>query len=121
MENTQNDSLPFVTLSRGEAKQVFSDIAADLISKLLPKEPDTQVSDTANIDDAIDYLNSLGYLITKNSLYNLTASKSIPFRKIGRRVVFSRSELSTWVAKKTTSGSPVDTSIILAESARRKR
>lgn len=58
-------------------------------------------SDNLSINEAVAYLNELGAPATQSSLYNLTFRGQIPHRKIGRRTVFSRKELSAWVESRT--------------------
>ncbi len=54
-----------------------------------------------SLTEAVDFLTELGVSITRSTLYNLTFSGRIPYRKIGRRNVFSRQELLQWVEEKT--------------------
>ena len=51
--------------------------------------------------EAVEYLSELGFPTTRSSLYNLTFRNKIPYRKIGKRTVFTRQELSQWVEKRT--------------------
>lgn len=58
-------------------------------------------SDNLSIVEAVEYLNELGAPATRSSLYNLTFRGQIPHRKIGRRTIFSRKELTAWVESRT--------------------
>ena len=51
--------------------------------------------------EAVEFLTELGFTTTRSNLYNLTFRGQIPYRKIGRRNVFSRQELLQWVEEKT--------------------
>ncbi|MBO5043962.1 MAG: helix-turn-helix domain-containing protein [Alistipes sp.] len=58
-------------------------------------------SDNLSMVEAVEYLNELGAPATRSSLYNLTFRGQIPHRKIGRRTIFSRKELTAWVESRT--------------------
>ena len=45
------------------------------------------------LEDTAQYLN-----LPKQTLYQLTSKREIPFRKVGRRLTFLASELDTWLA-----------------------
>ena len=79
-------------------------------------------SDVMNIDDAIVFLKENGLPITKKSLYNKTFYGTIPFRHEGKRLAFSRKELSQWIDSRTTSpgDSKANAALTLTESARKK-
>ncbi len=51
--------------------------------------------------EAIEYLNGLGFPTTRSAIYNLVFKGKIPHRKIGKRIVFSRAELTEWVESRT--------------------
>ena len=125
MENkiSIHDNLPFAALTVGQAGQLISGLLSDAIQKLSSKEPTpVKVFDTMNIGEASQFLNESGYFTKRNSIYNLTATNAIPFKKIGRRVVFSRAELTEWVKQKIEESNPrPDAALTLAESANRKK
>ena len=124
MENrTQLDTaLPFAALSVEQAGQFISNLISKGLQGLSPKETDKPIPDLMNIRDTSDFLCENGYYIKKNSIYNLVSNKSIPFRKIGRRVVFSRSELIEWVKEKIKEAcTSLDGTSGIIESANRKR
>ena len=54
-----------------------------------------------SLTEAVEFLTELGFPTTRSNLYNLTFRGKIPYRKIGRRNVFSRQELLQWVEKRT--------------------
>lgn len=51
--------------------------------------------------EAVDFLTELGFPTTRANVYNLVFRGQIPYRKIGRRTVFSRQELLQWIENKT--------------------
>ena len=60
------------------------------------------VKRTTNLDmnEAIDYLNEIGYKCSYSQLSKLTAKNEVPMSKYGRRITFSADELSKWVESK---------------------
>ena len=89
-----NDFAPFAALSIGQAKEIIAGIVHDAISDAKQKAQPTQESqaEVMNIDDAVVFLKENGLPITKKSLYGKTFSGTIPFKRIGKRLVFSRKE-----------------------------
>lgn len=51
--------------------------------------------------EALEFLAEIGAPTTRSSLYNLVFRCKIPYRKIGRKIVFSRQDLLQWVEKRT--------------------
>ena len=78
--------------------------------------------DAINIEDAARFIAEQGVPTTRATLYNLVYRNSIPYRKIGRRLLFSRKELLQWLDSRTTcpGNSKADAALKLAESARKK-
>lgn len=125
MKTTNNHStLPFAALTVEQAKEIISELVCEGIKKITPAEPVKLESDLIGMDKAIIFLQEQGYSIKKGSLYNLVSNKAIPFRKIGKRIVFSRTKLADWVTVKSAinySDSQSKAVLTLAESAGRKR
>ena len=119
METTINDTLPFAALTIGQARQMID----GLISERLKPLPELEVPkpDIMGINDALDFLSENGCFISKGAVYNLTASGRIPCRKLGKRLNFSRKELSAWIESNTTYRNSDGEALILAESARKKK
>ena len=72
------------------------------------------------LDEAVDYLNENGLSIAKSTIYKLTSTNQIPFRRFGgRKIVFRVDDLNTWIGEQLTSE---DNSVCrnVARSARRK-
>lgn len=65
------------------------------LAEYRPKEP--VKSDALTLEEAAAYLKEQGLPITKSTLYNLSFKDDIPYRKVGRRLVFSRRELAEWI------------------------
>ena len=51
--------------------------------------------------DAAKFLTEQGFPTSRASLYNLVSRGVAPYRKIGRRVIFSRKELEQWLTDNT--------------------
>ena len=94
-----NDFTPFAALSIGQAREIITGIVYNAISDAKQKAQPTQKqqAEVMNIDDAIEFLKENGLPITKKSLYGKTFSGAIPFKRIGKRLVFSRKELLQWL------------------------
>lgn len=54
-----------------------------------------------SLPEAMEFLAEMGVPTTRSNLYNLTFRGKIPYRKIGRKIVFSRQELLQWVERRT--------------------
>ena len=61
------------------------------------KAPAEEAADALTLEAAINFLEGLGYPTTPSNLYNLAYYKRIPYRKVRRRLLFSRKELTVWV------------------------
>lgn len=116
-----SETLPFAALTVEQAGQFIKGIISDELKSITSKEPESTKHESINIDDAVVLLQENGYPITKGSIYNLVAKKAIPHRKVGKWIVFFRSELIIWLEQKTEKEvSKSESVLLLAESARRK-
>lgn len=61
------------------------------------RKPAEEASDTLTLEEAINFLQAMGYPTTTSSIYSLTFRNAIPYRKVRRRLVFSRTELTKWI------------------------
>ena len=61
------------------------------------QKPAEEASDTLTLEEAINFLQALGWPTTTSGIYALTFKNAIPVRKVRRRLVFSRKELTKWV------------------------
>lgn len=61
------------------------------------QKPAEEASDTLTAEEAIAFLQAMGYPTTLSNLYGLTFRNAIPYRKVRRRLVFSRKELTKWI------------------------
>ena len=114
-----NDSMPFAALTIGQAKEMISDLLSQEIQKAVNP---TNEPDILKIDQALNFLSLQGWPTTKQTIYNLVFKKEIPYRKVGRRVVFSRKELLQWIESRTVRpASKSDAALALANSVNSKK
>ncbi|QCR24746.1 hypothetical protein C1N53_21910 [Pontibacter sp. SGAir0037] len=80
-------------------------------------------ADTLPFEEAVKFLNNQGYPISESQLYKLTSTKQIPFKKFGRKLIFSRGDLLAWSKLQLVepTNSAEEATLTLARSARRKR
>jgi|LSQX01.2.fsa_nt_gb hypothetical protein len=60
-------------------------------------EPETPLNDTMLIDEAIQFLKENGRPTSKSTIYKESSLGWIPAHRVGKRLVFSRKELRTWI------------------------
>lgn len=60
-------------------------------------EPETPLNDTMLIDEAIQFLKENGRPTSKSTIYKESSLGWIPARRVGKRLIFSRKELRTWI------------------------
>jgi excisionase family DNA binding protein len=81
--------------TRPEFEQIIRDQVQKCLSgKLIPPQPEP--SDRIGIDEAC---NLTGY--RKPTIYKLSFNGAIPCTRFGKRLVFSRKELSAWMKERT--------------------
>ena len=103
-------------------------IISDAVNAILPKLADFRrknepvETDGMNVDAAARFMTEQGIPTTRATLYNLIFKESIPYKKFGRRVVFSKRELLAWIESRTEHREDRRTAatLRLAESANRK-
>lgn len=121
-EITLNDAMPLAGLTIGEARQFFDGLISSRLTQVVKLNTTPPTSEVLDLDGAVAYLYDLGYFITKNALYNFTTTGRIPCRRMGRRLVFNRTELTLWVESKVKqSPRQSDAALLVAKSATRKR
>lgn len=109
------------------AEQLRS-IVADEVAAIIPKLADFRrknepvVADGMNADTAARFITEQGIPTTRAALYNLVYKEAIPYKKFGRRTVFSRRDLLQWIESRTVTRESrnAEASRRLAASANRK-
>ena len=103
-------------------------IISDAVNAILPKLADFRrknepvETDGMTVEDAARFLTEQGIPTTRATLYNQVYKNTIPYKKFGRRTVFSKKELHAWVELRTVRPGDKRTAAALriAESANRK-
>lgn len=98
----------------------LADIKAE-IQKLKPKGGPVIQSDSLTKDQAIQFLTENGLPMKAGQFYFLTSSGQMPSKRIGKRLVLSRKELSTWLESRLNSkpDRKQRAAKLIAESARK--
>ena len=82
-------------------------IISDAVNAILPKLADFRrknepvETDGMRVEDAAKFLTAQGIPTTRATLYNLVYKHTIPYKKFGRRTVFSKKELLSWIESRT--------------------
>ena len=98
MENT------IIVTTPGELQGFISNAVREALQSIKRgKNGDAVASDNLTINEAVEYLRELGQPLSRPTLYSLVSRELVPYRKIGTRVAFSRTELAQWVADRTKS------------------
>lgn len=103
-------------------------IISEAVDAILPKLADFRrknepaEADGMNAEAAARFLAEQGIPTTRATLYNLVYKEAIPYKKFGRRTVFSKRELLTWIESRTEHREDrrAAAALRLAESANRK-
>lgn len=80
-------------------------------------------TDGMTVEQAAQFLTEQGIPTTRASLYNLVYKNSVPYRKFGRRTIFSKRELLAWIEERATcpSDSRSQAALRIAASARNRK
>lgn len=87
-----------------ELRSIVANEVAAILPKLADLQPKNEAAeiDTLTVEGAVRFLADQGAPTTRSTLYNWVFLKKIPFKKIGRRTVFSKKELIAWIESRTT-------------------
>ena len=104
-------------------------IISDAVNAILPKLADFRrknepvETDGMNVEDAARFLIEQGIPTTRATLYNQVYKNTIPYKKFGRRTVFSKKELREWIELRTVHSEDRRTAAALriAQSAESKK
>jgi excisionase family DNA binding protein len=101
-----------------ELRELISEAVANVIPQVLnPKE----LPDSITLETAILVLKEFGFPTSKAKIYKLTSSGTMPFRKYGNKLVFSRKELLKWAEQQTKVPKTPDSLEKIFENSKRKR
>lgn len=98
-------------------------IVKEAISGLITQSPTKEsLPDTITLTTALELLAENGYPTSRAKIYKLTSAGTMPHRKFGNKLVFSRRELLSWADSQSIRvGDNSDAVLNIAHSARRKR
>jgi hypothetical protein len=94
----------------------------EAVKEAIPqKEEEKNLPDTLTLETAVALLEAYGFPTSKGQIYKLTSAGDMPFRKYGRKLVFSRKELITWAESRTRrKNDRTEAALHIARSANRK-
>jgi excisionase family DNA binding protein len=85
------------------------------------KAEEKDLPDTITLETAAALLEEYGFPTSKGQIYKLTSAGEMPFRKYGRKLVFSRKELIAWAESRTgRKNGRTEAALHIARSANRK-
>lgn len=98
-------------------------IVGEAIAQHLPKQTAKEsLPDTITLTTALELLAENGYPTSRAKIYKLTSAGTMPHRKYGNKLVFSRAELLEWAEGQSIRiGDHSEATQTIARSARRKR
>ncbi|MDR1919022.1 MAG: helix-turn-helix domain-containing protein [Tannerellaceae bacterium] len=94
----------------------------EAVKEAMPqKVEEKNLPDTITLETAVALLEEYGFPTSKGKIYKLTSSGEMPFRKYGRKLVFSRKELIAWAESRTKrKNDRAEAALRIARSANRK-
>jgi len=114
-----------IVTSPDELRAMIADAIQDVLPKLANfRRKNEQIeTDNLTVAQAVLLLNEQGFPVKRETLYMLSFKKQIPYRKIGRRTVFSKRELMEWIESRTIRPEEGKREAVLeiARSANRKK
>ena len=107
---------PIIVTTPAQLREIVADEVAAILPKLADfrRKNEPVETDGMNVEEGIP--------TTRATLYNQVYKNTIPYKKFGRRTVFSRRELLAWIESRTVHSEDRRTAAALriAESANRK-
>ena len=103
-KNSKKMANEIIVTTRAELQAIVAEECNRLYSLLSRRKGsylDQGESNIITLDKAVAFLAEQGYPITKNTIYQLVSKEEIPFAKFNGKLQFSRTELLSWVEKRT--------------------
>ncbi len=93
-----------IVTTPAQLKTIIDEAVCAIIPKLADfrRKNEAVETDGMTVENAARFLTEQGIPTTRSSLYNLIYKNSIPYRKFGRRTVFSKKELLVWIDEHLT-------------------
>ena len=115
---------PIIVATPAQLREIVADEVAAILPKLADfrRKNEPVETDGMNVEDAARFLTEQGIPTTRATLYNQVYKNTIPYKKFGRRTVFSKKELLAWIESRTVRSEDKRSTAALriAESANRK-
>lgn len=112
---------PIIVTTPAQLREIVADEVAAILPKLADfrRKNEPAETDGMTVEDAARFLTKQGIPTTRATLYNQVYKNTIPYKKVGRRTVFSKKELLTWIEAHTVHSDDRRTAAALrvAESA----
>ena len=106
------------------SQEDLSQLIEDAVRRSIPKQEQTpqQKTERLNREQALSFLESKGFHISKSLFYNSTSAKEIPCVCFGRRLLFNQVDLISWAEGrcKPQNTRSSEVSKVLVMSANRK-
>lgn len=93
-----------VVLKKSDLEQLFKEAAEKVINAKQASR-----KENLDIDEAMEYLSSLGVQVPKSTLYKHTMNGTIPFYRFGeRKLMFKADELEEWASDQLSGKSQIE-------------
>jgi excisionase family DNA binding protein len=83
-----------IITEKEDLRQIIREVFAELTQV---GQKDSVGSKYLDIDNLLDFLRQNNCHISKSQIYKLTRSKNIPYRKIGKNLLFNKEEILNWL------------------------
>lgn len=89
---------PIIITTPAELRSIVADEVAAILPKLADfrRKNEPVEIDNLSVEEAVRFIAEQGIPTTRSTIYNWVFLKKIPFKKIGRRTVFSKKEGLCW-------------------------
>ncbi|MDE6827960.1 MAG: helix-turn-helix domain-containing protein [Alistipes sp.] len=110
-------------------KEQLAALIDERIDAIIPKlanfrrKNEAVETDGMDIKKAVQFLDEQGYPTTISSLYMRVHENTIPYKKIGRKLVFSKKDLRRWIDEESVDSEPQkeQAALLIAKSAARRK
>lgn len=114
-----------IVTTPAQLQSIIGEVVGAIIPKLADfrRKNEAVETDGMTVGEAAHFLTEQGISTTRASLYNLVYKNTVPYRKFGRRTIFSKRELLAWIEERMTRPSDIRTQAVMhiAASARNKK
>ena len=111
--------MELILTSKEDLQILINDTVKNAVKSLIPARTEN-VKNNLSFNEGIDFLEKIGYPISKSQAYNYTMEGSIPFSKFGKKIIFDRESLQAWAESKLKTNHSNEIAKAVAESIERK-